>query len=197
MIRTYITIALKFLTRQPSYSVLSLLGFTLAFSCVFLIYSHVSYQRGYDKHVETWDRVYRLSGEIDLPSNENIHGLLGPRLGPAMKEEIAAIENMCRLVPFQEKCIITRGEQISYEEQVYYADSTVFEVFPLHFLYGTPKDALVAANQVVISESIAQKYFGKSNVLGILLITPHWKSARVMAAVCPILLQPRVTYLQR
>jgi len=166
MIRTYISIAFKFLTRQPSYSVLSILGFTLAFASVFLIYSHVSYQKGYDKHVETWERVYRLSGEINLPSNENIHGLLGPLLGPDMKEEIAAIENMCRLVPFQEKCIITRGEQVSFEEQVYYADSTVFEVFPLHFLFGTPKDALVAANQVVISESIARKYFGKSDVLG-------------------------------
>ncbi len=166
MIRTYITIAFKFLTRQPSYSVLSILGFTLAFASVFLIYSHVSYQRGYDKHVDTWDRVYRLSGDINLPGNENIHGLLGPRLGPAMKDEIAAIENMCRLVPFQEKCIITRGEQVSFEEQVYYADSTVFEVFPLQFLYGTPKDALVAANQVVISESIALKYFGKRDVVG-------------------------------
>ena len=122
----------------------------------------MSYQRGYDKHCITWDRVYRLSGDISLPGNENIHGLLGPRLGPAMKDEIAAIENMCRLVPFQEKCIITRGEQVSFEEQVYYADSTVFEVFPLQFLYGTPADALVAENQVVISESIARKYFGKS-----------------------------------
>lgn len=166
MIRTYISIAFKFLTRQPSYSVLSILGFTLAFASVFLIYSHVSYQSGYDKHVDTWDRVYRLSGEINLPSNENTHGLLGPRLAPAMKEEIAAIENMTRLVHFQEKCIITRGEQVSFEEQVYYADSTVFEVFPLRFLYGTPKDALVAANQVVISESIALKYFGKRDVLG-------------------------------
>ncbi len=166
MIRTYISIALKFLTRQPSYSVLSILGFTLAFASVFLIYSHVSYQEGYDRHLDNWDRVYRLSGDISLPGNENIHGLLGPQLGPAMKEEIAAIENMTRLVPFQEKCIISRGEQVSFEEQVYYADSTVFKVFPLQFLYGTPAEALVAENQVVISESIALKYFGKSNVVG-------------------------------
>jgi len=166
MIRTYISIAFKFLTRQPSYSVLSLLGFTLAFASVFLIYSHVSYQEGYDKHLPTWDRVYRLSGKIDLPSNENIHGMLGPRIGPVMKDDIPAIENVCRLIPFQEKCIITRGEQVSFEEQVYYADSTVFKVFPMRFLFGTPAEALVAANQVVISESIAKKYFGKSDVIG-------------------------------
>lgn len=166
MIRTYISIAVKFLIRQTSYSVLSILGFTLAFASVFLIYSHVSYQKGFDRHLDNWDRVYRLSGEILLPSNENIHGMLGPRLGPEMKEEIAAIENMTRLVPFQEKCIIQNGEQLGFEEQVYYADSTVFKVFPLNFLHGSPEDALVAENQVVISESLALKYFGRSNVVG-------------------------------
>ncbi len=135
MIRTYITIAFKYLVRQPAYSVLSILGFSLAFASVFFIYAHVSYQTGYDKHVDTWDRVYRLSGEINLPANENIHGLLGPRLAPALKDEIPAIENMTRLFPFQEKCIITKDETVFFEEQVYYADSTVFKVFPLMFRY--------------------------------------------------------------
>ncbi len=83
-----------------------------------------------------------------------------------MKEEIAAIENMCRLVPFHEKCIISMGEELAFEEQVYYADSSVFKVFPLRFLHGSPAGALVARNQIVISESIALKYFGTSDVVG-------------------------------
>ena len=70
MIRTYISIALKYLLRQPSYSVLSILGFSLAFASVFFIYSHVSYQNSFDKHVDTWDRVYRLSGAINLPDKK-------------------------------------------------------------------------------------------------------------------------------
>lgn len=166
MIRTYISIAIKYLIKQPSYSVLSIMGFSLAFASVFFIYAHVSYQTGYDKHVDTWDRVYRLSGEINLPGNENIHGLLGPRLSPAMKDEIPAIACMTRLIPFQEKCIITKDETIFFEEQVHHADSTIFKVFPLKFLYGTPDKALVADGKMVISESIALKYFGKSDVVG-------------------------------
>ena len=138
MIRTYINIAFKYLVRQPSYSVLSILGFALAFASVFFIYSHVSYQNSFDKHVDTWDRVYRLSGVINLPDNENTHALLGPRLSPVMKEEMPAIEQMTRLFPFEEKCIIQVDKQVYFEEQVYFADSTVFEVFPLIFLYGTP-----------------------------------------------------------
>ncbi len=166
MIRTYLNIAIKYLIKQPSYSVLSIMGFSLAFASVFFIYSHVSYQAGYDKHVDTWDRVYRLSAEINLPANENTHALLGPMLAPAMKDEIPAVENMTRLVPFQEKCIITKDESVFFEEQVYYADSTVFQVFPLQFLHGTPADALVGDKRVVISEQIAVKYFGRSDVLG-------------------------------
>jgi putative ABC transport system permease protein len=166
MIRTYIAIAIKYLVKEPSYSLLSILGFSLAFASVFFIYSHVSYQSSFDKHVDTWDRVYRLSGEINLPGNENIHGLLGPRLAPEMKADIPAVENMTRLVPFQEKCIVTQGESVFFEEQVYYADSTVFQVFPLHFLYGTPANALIADGQLVISESMARKYFGKTDVIG-------------------------------
>jgi putative ABC transport system permease protein len=166
MIRTYISIALKYLLRQPSYSILSILGFSLAFASVFFIYSHVSYQQGFDRHLATSDRVYRLSGEINLPANENIHGLLGPRLGPVMKEEIPAIRQMTRLVPFREKCIVNAHEQVFFEEQVYYADSTVFEVFPLNFLQGSPEHNLADGGQVVISESIARKYFGSTDVLG-------------------------------
>ena len=101
MIRTYITIAIKYLIRQPSYSILSILGFSLAFASVFMIYSHVSYQNDFDKHLDTWDRVYRLSGEINLPANENTHALLGPRLAPVMKEEIPAIEQITRMIPFR------------------------------------------------------------------------------------------------
>jgi len=166
MIHTYITFAIKYLFRQPAYSVLSILGFTLAFASLFFIYTHVSYQNSYDKHLETWDRVYRLSGEINLPDNENIHAQLGPRLAPVMKEEIPAIVQMARLVAVEEKYILTTGNQTFFEDQVYYADSTVFELFPLQFITGTPKHALIAENQVVISESIANKYYGSSNVLG-------------------------------
>ena len=166
MIRTYITIAFKYLVRQPAYSVLSILGFTLAFASLFFIYSHVSYQRSFDKHVETWDRVYRLSGEINLPDNENIHAQLGPRLAPVMKEEIPAVVQMARLVTFEEKCIVTAGEQVFFQEQVYFADTTVFDVFPLQFLYGTPQNALLNEDQAVISESIAKKYFGSADAVG-------------------------------
>jgi len=166
MIRTYISIAFKYLVRQPAYSVLSILGFSIAFASIFFIYSHVRYQISYDKHLETWDRVYRLSGEINLPDNENIHAQLGPRLAPVMKEEIPAIVQMARLNAFEEKCIVTAGNQVFFEDHVYFADSTVFQLFPLQFLYGTPQNALLTEGQTVISESIALKYFGTTNALG-------------------------------
>jgi len=166
MIRSYITIAFKYLVRQPAYSILSILGFSLAFASLFYIYSHVSYQRNYDKHLDTWDRVYRLSGKINLPDNENTHAQLGPRLAPVMMEEIPAIVQMARLVSFEEKCIITAGEQIFFEEQVYYTDSTIFDLFPLQFISGTPKNALLTRGQVVISRRIAEKYFGSTDVIG-------------------------------
>ena len=173
MIRTYLSIALKYLVRQPAYSVLSILGFTLAFASLYFIHSHVSYQNKYDKHLDTWDRVYRLSGEINLPDNENIHAQLGPRLGPVLKEEIPAVVQMTRLVAFEEKCIVTAGEQNFFEDHVYFADTTVFDVFPLTFLYGTPKDALLTEGRVVISESLALKYFGTANALGRQLRVNH------------------------
>jgi len=166
MIRTYISIAFKYLVRQPAYSVLSVLGFSIAFASIFFIYSHVSYQSSFDKHLETWDRVYRLSGEINLPDNENIHAQLGPRLSPVMKEEIPAIMQMTRLVANEEKCIVTADEQVFFEDHVYFADSTVFQLFPLQFLYGTPQNALLTKGQTIISESIAIKYFGTTNALG-------------------------------
>jgi putative ABC transport system permease protein len=123
--------------------------------------------------------VYRLSGEINLPDNENIHAQLGPRLGPVMKEEIPAVVQMTRLVAFEEKCIITAGEQHFFEDHVYFADTTVFDVFPLTFLHGTPKDALLNGGQVVISESLAMKYFGTANALGRQLRVNHDRALEI------------------
>ncbi|MEZ5070273.1 MAG: FtsX-like permease family protein [Bacteroidales bacterium] len=166
MIRTHCTIAFKYLRSHPSYSLLSILGFSLALAGTFLLLSHLLYQRDFDKHVSTWDRVYRLSGEINLPANENIHGCLGPRLGPVMKEEMAAVEEMTRLVPFEEECILGREGIRHFEDQVYYADPSVFRVFPLDFLQGDPERSLVSSGQMVISESVARKYFDRTDVVG-------------------------------
>ena len=166
MIIKYISISLKYLLKHPGYSVFSILGLSLAFASVFLIYSHLNYQYGYDKHFENHNRVYRVSGSINLPDNENIHAILGPKLSPVMKDEIPVIVEYCRLRPFPSECVVTADEESYYEEQVYNADPSVFNVFPVKFLYGTPVEALTGVGKAVISKRMANKYFGKTDALG-------------------------------
>lgn len=166
MILKFISISLKYLMKHPAYSIFSIIGLSLAFTSVFLIYSHISYQFGYDKYFDNYDRVYRVSGSISLPDNENIHAILGPKLSPAMEDEIPAIVEYCRLRPFPSECVIIAGEDSYYEEQVYNADPSVFKVFPLKFLYGTPAESLTGVGKAVISKSMANKYFGKTDALG-------------------------------
>ena len=55
-----------------------------------------------------------------------------------------------------------RGELRSYEDKVYYADSTLFSIFTYEFLEGNAKNALVEPKSMVLTESLAKKYFGKT-----------------------------------
>ncbi len=139
MLQTYLNIAFKYLVRLPAYSVLSILGFSIAFASIFFIYSQVSYQNSYDKHLETWDRVYRLSGEINLPDNENIHAQLGPRLGPMMKEELPAIVQMTRLVAFEEKCIVRAGDHVFSKIKSILQILLFLKYFPWNFFMALQK----------------------------------------------------------
>lgn len=157
---------LRNLVRRPVYSVVSIIGLSIAFASVIVIYLNVSYLMDYDSFHEKKGRIYRLNAKLVTKESENFHAKVGPALGPAMKAEIPEIEEMFRLVPLGKKLVTVEGKEVSLMENMHMADKSILDVFTLPIIHGSKSDALAEPSNVVVSESLAEKIFGKADVVG-------------------------------
>jgi len=89
-------------------------------------------------------------------------------IGPTLKNEVPEVQNFTRLykagIP-----VIRYKDKVFSEDRFFWADSTFFDVFTLPFIKGNPQTALVKPQSVVLTESMAKKYFGNDDPIGKLL----------------------------
>ena len=169
MIRNYFTIALRHLNRQKGYSLINVLSLALGISCCLLILLFIRDELSYDRHFDRSDRIYRVTTE-NRQGGEVVR--LADVLVPTvwyMREDFPEIEDMVRLVPPGNAWMVKYGDKGFYERNFYLADTTVFDVFNVPLLTGNPKTALAGNDKIVLSESIARKYFGDENPMGKIL----------------------------
>jgi putative ABC transport system permease protein len=83
---------------------------------------------------------------------------------PLLKSEIGQVEQVTRLV--KHRPLVAVEGKAYYENEFYFADSTFFQLFDFQLLQGNPQTALSGVENVIISEKIAQKYFGNENPIG-------------------------------
>ncbi|RKD92077.1 ABC transporter permease [Mangrovibacterium diazotrophicum] len=166
MKKIYIKLAIHNLLKRKNNIAISLIGLAIAFAAIFHIYSTLSFEMGYDSHNQKADRIYRISGDIVAAENTMTHAVLGPLMGPGLKSEFPAVENFTRLVPVHQAVKLEADEKIFEVEEAYTADSTVFDVFSFHFIYGNPQQALRNPNEIVLCESLSHKFFGTDDPIG-------------------------------
>lgn len=159
-------LAFKNVFDKRSSSWISILGLAIAFASLFYIYTYVSFELSYDSQHENASRIYRISGDIVAAENTMTHAVLGPLMGQGLKDDFPAVESFVRLIPFRESILLeTETKQFSVDE-AYKADSTIFDIFSFVFKYGSPHNALSNPNEIVINQSLNEKFFGDRNSVG-------------------------------
>lgn len=166
MFSNYVKIALRSLVKHKEYSIINILGLAIGLACVILILLFVREEMSVDRFHANKDRIYRLSLAATYPhSGERQQRAIGPfRLAREMKPEFPDLD-IIRFGP-QNRVLVAYGEQRFYEEQLCFVDPDVFEVFSFRLLHGDPATVLDDPFSVVISEEVAQKYFGQENAIG-------------------------------
>lgn len=164
MFKNYITIALRHLKRQPGYTLLNVLGFTIGLVSSFLIILYLFNELSYDKHNEKAERVFRISSDFTEPDNTFRWAVTQLPLAKAVKNEIAEIEYSSRLIRNGRSSFEVNS--INYlEDDMYYADSTLFDIFSYNIIAGDIETALDAPNSIVLSESVSKRLFKSENPL--------------------------------
>jgi putative ABC transport system permease protein len=107
-----------------------------------------------------------------------------PAIGAAIQKDIPEIEHVARLMPgWGAKRYVRYKEKRFIEENVYRADSSIFDVFTFQFLQGNPKTALKDQHAVVLTESTAKKYFGNEDPIGKTIEIDEWEPQLVTAVI--------------
>lgn len=164
MFKNYLTVAMRNLWRHKAFSLLNILGLAVGMSACFLIYSYVSFEDSYDNFHSKADRIYRVVTDVKTPS-ETIHtGLTTTPIAINMKRDFPEVEDAVRLG--RDGFLVRKGNVKFQEENTLLADSTFFNVFDFPLVAGDKKTALKEPMSIILSQSAAKKYFGKTNPLG-------------------------------
>ncbi|MCD6065747.1 MAG: FtsX-like permease family protein [Bacteroidetes bacterium] len=164
MYKNYFKTALRNLLKNKAYSAINILGLSVGVACCMLIFLYGKDEITYDQFFKNKENIYRIATDMTAPSGEiTKFGSTGMMQGPAFKKDIPEIEEFMRL---QSTSFNVRSKGEVFEQQAIYVDENFFSVFSFQLLYGNPKTALKELRSLVISETVAEKYFGRTDVLG-------------------------------
>ncbi len=166
MLKNYIRIAIRNLRRNKLYASLNIAGLAIGITCCLLILLYVQDELSYDRFHEKADRIYRVTTHIVLKDRVMDFASTAHVQGPMFKEEYPEVENYVRFNSYGSRRMI-RYEDVTYaEEKFIWVDNSIFDIFSFNLIKGNPEEALTRPNTVVITEEIAEKYFGKQDPIG-------------------------------
>ncbi len=168
MFANYFKIALRNLKKYKAYSIINVVGLAVGIACAVVITLYVNNELSYDQFNKNADQIYRvhLKGRIN---NNEINMALSPApMGAVLTHDFPEVAAYTRIRNFGSPVLRYNNKAFS-EERFYCVDSTFFNVFTVHFLEGNPSTALTKPDQVVITESMAKKYFGSGEAVGKIL----------------------------
>jgi len=160
MFRNYFSIAIRNIQRNKVHSFINIVGLALGLASFILIMLFVIDELSYENFHLKADRIYRVS-----PAN---YARTAPLLSPSLKADFPEIESATRLQHYSG--IMKYDDKSLFEEKTFFANPDFLNMMTLDFVQGNKEGALNDPYQAVISESIAEKYFGTIDGLGKVLM---------------------------
>ncbi|MBC7873655.1 MAG: ABC transporter permease, partial [Ferruginibacter sp.] len=161
MIKNLFLVALRNFRKDKWYSLLNILGLTIGITFSLFLIFYITDELNFDRYHEKADRIYRIVSHIqERDKNLNWTSTQLP-LSPTLKRDFPEVEESARLLN-RERTLFKNGNISFYENKLYYADSTLFNIFTYQFAEGNAANALNEPNSIVISKTLAEKYFGRN-----------------------------------
>ncbi|NIM59325.1 MAG: FtsX-like permease family protein [Candidatus Aminicenantes bacterium] len=165
MFKNYLKITLRIIKRYKGYSFINITGLAVGLACCILILLWVRNELSYDTFHEKGERIFKVTIESHQPDGriEPLSSTQFP-LAPALKERYPDIQEATRI--FKAKALVRYGAKAFNEDRFFFTNPSFFEMFTFPLVRGNPQTALSGANSIVITENMAQKYFGNKDPIG-------------------------------
>ena len=175
MLWNYLKIAYRNLRKNKVFSIVNIFGLAIGMAACFFIFAYVHFESSYDRFHQHAPDLYRVNISFGgsfggFPAMSTNH----PATGPAMKADFPEVKDFARLASpslFLPGSTIaytnTKGEVVTFnQDKIFFADPSFLKMFSFPFVEGDPATALDEGQSIVISESMAKKYFGREDPVG-------------------------------
>jgi len=170
MLKNLFKTAVRHMLKHFGYSLLNILGLTLGISSALFLIIYVADEVSYDRYHENADRIYRVSTNIKEPDDKFTWIMAQIPFGPQVTKDYPEVQSFVRFIPMPRALFKYEDKEFN-EEKFYYADSTLFDIFTYKVLKGEVKSALLNPKKIILTEKIANQYFGKNDPIGKTLTT--------------------------
>ena len=164
MIQNYFKTASRHLKKNKLYSGITLIGLIIGITGCLFIGIYISNELSFDKFHKNAERIARVTWEYSYEDTQTKTAVTGTKVGPEFTRRFPETKDFVRLMKYQ--TVLAVDDKMFEEKRFLYVDSSFFKIFSFPLLQGDPATALNAPNKLVITESIAEKYFGSEDPLG-------------------------------
>jgi len=190
MILNYIKTAYRSLVKNKGFTILNVLGLSLGLASSLLIIFYVVDELSYDRYNVSANRIYRVNEDLKLGENNVLYAVCMPPLAQTLKNDFPYVENTVR-IKNAGSLHVRKGVTNILENRVAFADPSLFSIFTLPMISGSPSTALAEPNSVVLTETMAEKYFNSTAVVGRLLTADNKDLYKVTGVIKDI---PRTSH---
>jgi putative ABC transport system permease protein len=164
MFKNYFITSMRSLMRSKGFSMINIIGLAVGLATFSLISLYVYHELSFDRYHKNADRIFRIVEDLRTENELLLQAASSPPMGPRFLKDFPEVENYVR---FQQWSMLVERKGVSfYEPDTYIADSTVFDVFSFELIKGDRKTALREPFSIVLTESMAKKYFGSEDPVG-------------------------------
>jgi len=165
MLRNYFKIAFRNLWKNKGFSAINILGLAIGITSCLIIMLFVYNELSYDRFNVKSSRIVRVTFQGSAAGEKFNEASIMPPVAQTIKSDFPEVEDATRIRDFGRPKLVY-GDKSFKEDAFAFVDANFFEVFTLPIIEGDAKTALAAPNTVVITKSLARKYFGNEDPLG-------------------------------
>ncbi len=169
MIGNYFKVAVRNVLRSKTVSLFSLLGLAAGMACCILSSIYVLDELSYDRHHQNAHRIFRVATGVTTAGTTRQVAITPFSLGPALVDdypEVIDAVRFYRTIWSAKGMLVEKPPHLFFEKGVAWVDENVFDLFDFPLSAGDPQSALTRSFCVVLSQEMADKYFGEQNPTG-------------------------------
>lgn len=166
MIKNVLKMFLRNFKRQKGYSIINLTGLAIGLACCALISLYLFNELSFDRYHVDADKIFRVCTRINIQQSDIFLATSNNPIGLTLQRDYPEVLSSVRVRPMYSSVQIEVGDRTYVEQNVIFAEQSLFDVFSFHFLMGDRQNALSKEGNVVLTRTVAEKYFGSADPLG-------------------------------